>query len=45
MVEVYARLIIAKKRTIDSIPKKLRADVIACLASWGYDENGDPISE
>lgn len=44
MVELYAKLIIAKKRTINSVPKNLRADVIATLAEWGYDENGDPIT-
>lgn len=44
MVEVYATLIIAKKRTIDSVPPKLKADVIAALKERGYDEHGDPIA-
>lgn len=45
MVELYAKLIIAKRRTIDSVPKSLREAVIECLKSMGYDENGDPIKE
>lgn len=45
MVNVYANLIIAKKRTIDSVPSNLRDAVIARLLEKGYDENGDPIYE
>lgn len=43
MIELYAKLIIAKRRTIKTVPSNLREDVIATLKSMGYDENGDPI--
>lgn len=43
MVELYAKLIIAKKRTINSVPKNLKNDVKKTLKDWGYDENGDHI--
>lgn len=45
MVELYARLIINKRRTFDQIPSKFRADVEAKLMEYGYDTNGDPIAE
>lgn len=45
MVKVYANLIIAKRRTIDSVPKNLQKDVVDMLYSMGYDEHGDPITE
>ena len=43
MVRLYATLIIAKRRTIESIPEKFREAVIEELHNEGYDENGDPI--
>ena len=45
MVKVYANLIIAKRRTIDTVPENLHEAVIEELLSRGYDENGDPIGE
>ncbi len=45
MVKVYANLIIAKRRTIDTVPEHLREAVIEELLSKGYDENGDPIGD
>ena len=44
MVELYAKLIIAKKRTIDTVPKNIRDAVVATLKEWGYDEKGEPIT-
>lgn len=44
MVEIYAKLIINKRRTFDQIPEKFQADVEARLAEYGYDTNGDPIA-
>ena len=44
MVELYAKLIVAKKRDIDTVPAKLRQEVVDLLLSWGYDEHGDPIT-
>ena len=43
MVTLYATLIIAKRRTIESVPEKFREAVIEELHNEGYDENGDPI--
>ena len=43
MVELYAKLIIAKKRRLDSVPKNLQAAVKSILKETGYDENGDLI--
>lgn len=43
MVELYVKLVIGKKRTIESVPKSLRADVTARLKELGYDENGNLI--
>lgn len=45
MVKVYANLIIAKRRTIATVPENLREAVIEELESRGYDENGDPIGD
>jgi len=45
MVKVYANLIIAKRRTIDTVPENLREAVIEELNLRGYDENGDPLEE
>ena len=43
MVRLYATLIIAKRRTIESVHEKFREAVIEELHNEGYDENGDPI--
>lgn len=43
MVDLYARLIIRKRKTFDEVPEKLQAAVKAALKSMGYDTNGDPI--
>ena len=43
MVRLYATLIIAKRRTIESVTEKFREAVIEELRNEGYDENGDPI--
>lgn len=43
MVDLYAKLIINKRRTFDSIPDNLKAKVEARLKEMGYDTNGDPI--
>lgn len=40
MIEVYCKLIIEKRRTIDQVPYKLRADVISRLKERGYDAKG-----
>jgi dihydrofolate reductase len=42
MVAVYVALIIAGRRTFDSVPKKLQPKVKAELAALGLDENGNP---
>ena len=41
MVEMYCKLIIAKRRTFDKIPEVFKSDVKARLAELGYDTNGD----
>lgn len=43
MVRLYATLIIAKRRAIESVPEKFREAVIKELRNEGYDEKGDPI--
>lgn len=43
MVRLYATLIIAKRRIIESVPEKFREAVIEELRNEGYDEKGDPI--
>ncbi|MFV0552915.1 MAG: CD1375 family protein [Anaerorhabdus sp.] len=45
MVELYATLIINKRRTINTVPSGLRGAVIEALLTRGYDENGDKIME
>ena len=42
MVEIYCKLIIAKRRSFDKVPTELKADVEARLNEQGYDTNGDP---
>lgn len=43
MVDVYAKLIIKKKRKFNSIPVSMQPAVEARLLELGYDTNGDPI--
>lgn len=45
MVDVYAKLIIKKKRNFNAIPKSMQAAVEERLLELGYDTNGDPIEE
>lgn len=41
MVEMYCKLIIAKRRTFDKIPDEFKDAVKARLSELGYDTNGD----
>jgi hypothetical protein len=43
MVELYAYLIINKKRPFSKVPDTYKADVEARLKELGYDTNGDPL--
>ena len=43
MVDLYARLIINKRRTIDKVPKEKRQAVVERLRELGYDQDGQPI--
>lgn len=43
MVNLYATLIINKRRTFDQVPEKFKADVKADLEALGLDENGNPV--
>lgn len=45
MVELYTKLIINKRRTFDQIPPKFQADVEAKLKEYGYEINGDSVTE
>ncbi len=42
MVAVYVALIIAGRRTFDSVPAKLQPAVKEALEAIGLDENGNP---
>ena len=44
MVNLYAMLIINKRRTFDKVPDKFKADVEEKLLEYGYDINGDRIA-
>lgn len=44
MVNLYATLIINKRRTFDQVPDKFKAEVEARLGEYGYDVNGDPVA-
>ena len=41
MVEIYCKLIIAKRRSIDKVPDNFKAEVEDRLEELGYDTNGD----
>ena len=43
MVDLYCALIIAGRRTIETVPERYRGAVIEQLAAIGLDENGNPI--
>lgn len=45
MVDVYVALIICGRRTLDRVPRRLRAAVKAELEALGLDENGQPVTE
>lgn len=45
MVEVYTKLIIGKRRTLDQVPAKFQVEVKERLLEYGYDTNGDPIAK
>lgn len=44
MIEIYCKLIIAKRRTIDTVPDKFKESVKARLIELGYDISGDPVN-
>ena len=41
MVEMYCKLIIAKRRTFDKVPDNFKNEVKNRLSELGYDINGD----
>lgn len=43
MIDLYVALIIAGRRTIDSVPKRYQDAVREELAALGLDENGNVI--
>jgi hypothetical protein len=43
MVDLYCALIIAGKRTIETVPARYRDTVKEQLAAVGLDENGNPM--
>ena len=45
MVDLYARLIIDKKRPFSKVPDKYKDAVEKRLLELGYDADGDPIHE
>ncbi len=44
MVELYCKLIVAKRRTFDQVPNDIKNAVAARLEALGYDTNGDKIT-
>lgn len=44
MAAIYVSLIIAGRRTFDSVPEKLKKTVKADLLSMGLDENGNVLN-
>lgn len=45
MIEIYCKLIIAKRRTFDSVPERFKNEVKNRLAELGYNTNGDKLVE
>lgn len=43
MVNLYYRLIVAKRKTIDDVPASLQESVLALLEERGYDGYGEQI--
>ena len=43
MVDLYCALIIAGRRTIDTVPARYKQAVAEQLAAVGLDENGNPV--
>jgi len=41
MVTIYVNLILAKRRTFESVPEKLKEAVKESLLSLGFDKNGN----
>lgn len=44
MIEIYCKLIIAKRRDFNSVPEDFKIKVEKRLKELGYDTNGDPIA-
>ncbi len=45
MVELYCKLIIAKRKNFQQIPDNLKPDVENRLKGLGYDTNGDTLAK
>ena len=45
MTDIYCKLIINGRRTLEQIPDEFQEKVILRLAELGYDENGSPVKE
>lgn len=43
MIEMYCKLIIAKRRSFDKVPTEFKKDVEIRLSEQGYNTNGDLI--
>ena len=44
MIDIYCKLIIAKRRTFDKVPDDFKTEVKEKLKELGYDTNGDLIA-
>ena len=44
MIDIYCKLVIAKRRTFDKVPDDFKTEVKEKLKELGYDTNGDPIA-
>lgn len=45
MVEIYCRLIMAKRRQFDKVPDDFKTQVDERLAELGYNTNGDKLTD
>lgn len=45
MIDIYCKLIIAKRRTFDAIPNEFKKRVETRLIELGYDINGNHIAQ